>query len=275
MSVLTLQDVDFAYDDVDVLRSVWLEVGRGESLALLGPNGVGKTTLTKLAVGLLRPSRGRVRIADESTLHPSTSTPHPVNVAHLVGYVFQHPDHQLFARTVFEEVAFGPTQLGFPHDDIEESVDGALRSLDLVKVKDQHPYDLPLPMRKLVTIAAAIAHRPKLLILDEPAQGMSRRHVDLVIGAVLRLKDQGLSAMVVTHDLDFAVEVCERAVVLRNGGVAFDGQMTDLVKDGTQLEQWNLVRPMASQISLALSLRGSPFRVSDVAMRIAQRVSRA
>ena len=275
MRVLTLENVTFAYDAVDVLRGVSFEVGPGESVALLGPNGVGKTTLTKLIVGLRQPTGGHVVVGDESLRLPPSHVRHPEDLARQVGYVFQHPDQQLFAKTVFDEVAFGPTQLGFPHSEVAESVNDALNLLDLAAFKTHHPYDLPLPMRKLVTIAAAIAQRPSLLILDEPVQGMSRRHVDLVTSVVLGLVDQGATAMVVTHDLDFAVEACERAVVLQDGRVAFDGGMPELATAERQLLRWGLVPPMAAQISAALSLHGSPIRLSDVARRIAERVGLA
>lgn len=272
MTVLRMENVSFGYDGAQVLHDVSLTVRAGESVALLGPNGVGKTTLTKLIVGLVRPAAGWITVGDGKALRTMSPTEGPESVAHQVGYVFQHPDQQLFARTVRDEVAFGPRQLGFSEEQLRESVDDVVQRLGLWGVRDRHPFDLPLPTRRLVTIASAIVHHPQLLILDEPVQGLDRRHVEIVTHLLSELTKENVASLVVAHDVNFAVEVCDRAVVLHEGQIGYDGPMAELVGELGLLERYRLRQPIAAEVGVRLGLEGRPVRVADVVTGIAQRI---
>ncbi len=270
MSALRFERVWFRYGEAPVLRDVSFDVRAGESVALLGRNGAGKTTLTKLVVALLHPERGYVRVGDRTTEGRV-----PEHMAHLVAYVFQHPDQQLFARTVRAEVAYGPRQLHRDAPEIDRVVDQALEWVGLEAMRDEHPYDLPAPQRKLVTIAAAIAQRPRVMVLDEPTQGLDRAGARRVAGVVRRLKDERVAVLAVTHDVTFMAEALERAVVLAEGRIVFDGLSTELVGDEERTSSLGLDVPSAAQLSAALGLPDRPLRIAAVAAALAERLDAA
>ncbi len=201
------------YGGPDVLHDVSLGIEAGESVALLGPNGAGKTTLTRMLMGLVRPLAGRVSVGDQDV-----AAMRPDQMAHRVGYAFQHADQQLFARTVRDDVAFGPRRLGLG----TAGVDALLEELELGSVGDRHPYDLPAPLRKLVSLAGVLAMRPSVLVLDEPTAGFDRELRALVAGVVRRRLADGVTVLCVSHDLAFVAAVARREVVLDAGRVAAD-----------------------------------------------------
>lgn len=201
----------------DVLHDVTLEVQAGESVALVGKNGAGKTTLTRMLMGLARPRAGRVIVGDWDV-----ATKRPDQMARRVGYVFQHADQQLFARTIREDVAFGPRRLGLG----DGGVDGVLAELGLDAVAGRHPYDVPAPIRKLVALAGVLAMEPGVLVLDEPTAGFDRARRDLVVGALGRRSAAGVTVIVISHDPAFARAIAERDVALRNGRMTTAGDPT-------------------------------------------------
>jgi energy-coupling factor transport system ATP-binding protein len=198
------------YDGEDVLRGVSLEVAQGESVALTGPNGAGKTTLARMTMGLVRPREGRVTVGDWDV---ASRKPH--QMAARVGYAFQHADLQLFARTVREDVAFGPRRLGRG----DASVDELLAELRLDRVAHRHPYDLPPPLRKLVSLAGVVALEPGVLVLDEPTAGMGKDLRDVVVAALERRLAAGVTVIAISHDRALVGAVAMREVVLEGGVV--------------------------------------------------------
>ncbi len=202
-----------SYGDVEVLHGCSAEVTAGECVALLGPNGAGKTTLTRLLVGLLRPRAGRVRVGDWDAARRR-----PDEMARRVGYVFQHADQQLFARTVREDVAFGPRQLGLD----PSGVAAVLEELRLEGVADRHPYDLPAPLRKLVSVAGVLAMRPGVLVLDEPTAGFDRELRARFVAAVRGRLEEGVTVIAVTHDLDLVGTLARRELVMEAGRIVAD-----------------------------------------------------
>jgi energy-coupling factor transport system ATP-binding protein len=259
VSALRLEEVWFGYDDTPVLKGVSLESAGGEALALLGRNGVGKTTLTKLVVALLQPSSGVVRLGGRITEGKA-----PEDVARLAAYVFQHPDQQLFARTVWSEVAFGPRQQELSADETRSIVGDALERVGLEAYADVHPHDLPSAQRKLVTIAAAMAQRPRVLVLDEPTQGLDRAGVARVADIVAALTKDDVAVLAVTHDLALVAEALERAIVLEDGRVAYDGPSRELLLDEQRAREFGLEVPPAAALGAALGLPGGPVRVREV-----------
>lgn len=259
MSALRLEEVWFGYDDTPVLKGVALDVAGGEAVALLGRNGVGKTTLTKLVVALLQPRSGLVRVGGRITEGKA-----PEDVARLAAYVFQHPDQQLFARTVWSEVAFGPRQQELSPDETRVIVGEALERVGLEAYAEVHPYDLPAAQRKLVTIAAAMAQRPRVLVLDEPTQGLDRAGVGRVADILRSLTQDDVAVLAVTHDLAFVAEALGRAIVLADGRVAYDGPSRELVLDAVRARELGLEVPPAAALGAALGLPGRPVKVREV-----------
>lgn len=209
--------VTFAYAEDDVLRDVSLAIGAGESVALLGHNGAGKTTLTRMLMGLVRPRVGRVAVGDWDV---AARRPH--QMAARVGYAFQHADQQLFARSVAEDVAFGPGRLGIG----TAHVPALLAELGLDTVAERHPYDLPAPLRKLVSLAGVLAMRTGVLVLDEPTAGFDRELRGTVVAALRRRLGDGVTVIAVSHDLALVRAIATREVLLEQGGLVADRSLS-------------------------------------------------
>jgi energy-coupling factor transport system ATP-binding protein len=202
--------VSFAYQGADVVREVSLGVESGDAVALLGRNGAGKTTLVRMLVGLARPREGRVSVGDWDV-----ATRRPDQMARRVGYAIQHADLQLFARTIAADVAFGPRQLGIGTGHVPV----VLEELGLSAVAGRHPYDQPVPVRKLVALAGVLAMRPGVLVLDEPTAGMDADLRGRVVGALRRRNAAGVTVIVVTHDPALVRAVARREVTLDAGRI--------------------------------------------------------
>jgi len=221
---LVLESVHFDYGGDAVLSEVSLRVEPGEGVALLGPNGAGKTTLTRLAMALRHPRSGRVVTGGRDT-----GGRRPEDLADVAGYLFQHPSAQLFERTVRAEIAFGPGRLGWTSGEVERAVATVLLELGLESLAAHHPYDLPEPTRRLVALGAALVSSPLLLLLDEPTAGLDRAARARVAQVVRARRAAGTAVLAVTHDLGFAVEALDRAVVLERGRVRLDAPLLDVV----------------------------------------------
>jgi energy-coupling factor transport system ATP-binding protein len=267
MNVLRFEDVRFDYGGPPVLRGISLSIAAGETVALLGPNGAGKTTLTKLIVALLQPTAGIVRLAGRSIERKV-----PEQLARQVAYVFQHPDQQLFQRTVAQEVAFGPHQRGLSSDDVAEVVRSVLAQTGLTSLAEEHPHDLPPAQRKLVALAAALAQEPRLLVLDEPTQGLDRSGMHRVCRVVAEVVASGVAVLAVTHDLAFVAEALERTVVLVEGQVVHDGPTSAFLLGEVVDATHAIGAPPAAHLSAALALPGQPIRIADVGRAVASRL---
>ena len=265
-SVLRVEALSFAYGNRPALEDVGFALAAGERAALLGPNGAGKSTLMRLVTGLLRPARGNVLVGDWDTRVTG-----PAQLARRVGSMFQHADQQLFARTVQEDVAFGPRATGVPAPEVAARVARALAALGLDAVADQHPYDLPPPLRKLAALAGALALEPSLLVLDEPTAGLDRRAKRLVADALTARAELGVALLVITHDLGFAAETLARALVLEHGRLALDAPLASVLVDEARLRGLGLSPPPLARLSVALGLPGTPVREAEVASGLAKR----
>jgi energy-coupling factor transport system ATP-binding protein len=262
---LRAEHVSFAYGAAPALADLSFALAPGERVALLGRNGAGKSTLVKLVTGLLRPSAGTVWVGDWDTRDRA-----PEALAHRVGSVFQHADQQLFARTVQDDVSFGPRALGFAPSEVEGRVARALATLDLAGLAREHPYDLPPAFRKLAALAGALALEPALLVLDEPTAGLDRALRARVARAVGERAAEGVAVLVITHDLTFAAETLERGIVLDRGRLACDEPLLTLLVAGDRLAPLGLAPPAVAALSAALLLPGRPIRAAAAAHALAR-----
>jgi cobalt/nickel transport system ATP-binding protein len=226
------------------LDGVDLHVAHGERVAVLGPNGAGKTTLMLHLNGLLR-GEGELEVAG---LRAGEHDVRDLRAA--VGLVFQDPDDQLFMPTVGEDVAFGPLNLGVPRDEVHERVEAALAAVRMAHVTDRAPHQLSLGQRRRVSIATVLAMRPRLLVLDEPSANLDPRARRELL-EVLEVLDRTM--LVVTHDLPFAAQLCERAVVLSAGRVVADGPCTEILQDERLLAQHDLELPAGFDLAAAVT----------------------
>lgn len=213
-NTLTAREIVAGYGGATVLDRLTLELPRGSATALLGENGAGKTTLARAIMGLVPLRAGTIdvegRRIDTLPVHQR---------ARHIGLVFQDPSRQLFARSVLDEVAFGPRVLGAGHGPARDRARQALAALELEGFADAHPGDLASQTQRLVSIAAAMASDPPVLILDEPTAGQDAEGKRRIAIAIDRQRDRGC-AMVITHDLPFAYRVCDVAATVSNGRTA-------------------------------------------------------
>lgn len=252
-TIVAIEGLRFSYPGGSgaALDGISLHVARGTVLGIVGQNGSGKTTLAKHLNGLLRPTSGRVVVAGLDTAR------HPVRaLARHVGFVFQNPGHQLFARTVAEELAFGPRNLGVAPDEVDDRVASIAQALRLGDVLDMHPYRLPLPLRKLVTIASVLTMRPSVLVLDEPTTGQDHRTSRRITDAIEGVRASGTTVVCVTHDMTLLAAVGDRVVVLHEGRVAADGTPRAVLSDRGLMSQTGLRPPQVTALSLAMPGRG-------------------
>jgi cobalt/nickel transport system ATP-binding protein len=229
------RDLRFAYPNgVAGLSGVDLDVAHGERVAILGPNGAGKTTLM-LHLNALLTGTGQLEVAG---LRVGSDDVRDLRAR--VGLVFQDPDDQLFMPTVREDVAFGPLNLGCSRPEVEDRIAQALATVRMTELADRAPHQLSLGQRRRVAIAAVLAMRPSLLVLDEPSANLdprTRRELIETLDAVDR------TMLIVTHDLPLAARLCERAVLLSAGRVVADAPTHELLRDEELLAAHDLELP--------------------------------
>lgn len=237
---IEMTDVDFSYPDgTPALNSVSFTITHGESVAIVGANGAGKSTLLLQLNGFLVPTAGTVAVGDVPVTKDTLA-----EVRRAVGMVFQDPDDQLFMPTVYEDVAFGPTNLGLPEAEIERRVDEALERVDALHLKERPPYRLSGGEKRAVSIATVLALWPNILVLDEPSSNLDpharRKLIEL-------LKTFEHSKLIATHDLDLALDLCERTMVMRDGTIVADGPTGEIFNDDALLKESRLERPLSMQ----------------------------
>ncbi len=236
--LVEVRDLRFAYPDgTEALSGVSLRVHHGESVAIVGANGAGKSTLLLHLNGCLAPRQGMVCVGDipltEKTL---------ADVRRTVGMVFQDPDDQLFMPTVYDDVAFGPLNMGLPFEDVDARVGSALATVGASHLAKRPPYRLSGGEKRLVAIATVLAMSPDILVLDEPTSNLDpRARRDLIT----LLKSFEHTKIIATHDLDMVMDLCGRTIVMHQGHVLADGPSTEIFTDDALLEAGRLERPLS------------------------------
>jgi len=232
--LLEVRDLSYAYPGGEpVLRGVSFTLNEGERLALLGPNGVGKSTLLQHLNGLLLPVSGEVRIGGLPVTEENLRA-----VRARVGFVFQNPDDQLFLPSLQEDVAFGPLNAGATRQEARAQATAALAGLGIERYADRAAHHLSGGEKRLAALATVLVSRPELLVLDEPTGELDARARQRIV----RLLQQRPETLVVaTHDLEAAGAVCHRALVLSAGSVAYDGALDTLLADRGRLGELGLL----------------------------------
>ena len=234
--LLSFEDVHYRYSAFsdEILHGVSTQIRRGETIALLGPNGSGKTTLVKQALGLLRPTKGHVRLYGEDTRKLSVA-----EVANRIGYVFQNPGAMLFATSVRKEVSFGPENLRFSADRLNMAVRDAEEAVNVQMFEERSPLSLSFGQQKRVAIASVLAMQNKILLLDEPTAGQDYRSYISFMEYLRKLPN--LDALLfITHDLDLALRFTQRVLLLKEGNLVADGPPLQVLADPTLLDACNL-----------------------------------
>ncbi len=236
--IIDVDNVFFSYPDGhEVLKGLSCHIHKGEKVALIGPNGAGKSTFMSHLNGVELPDSGRVTI-DGTVISKGNLK----EVRRKVGIVFQDPDDQLFCPTVFDDVAFGPLNLGLPNEQIEARVREALSVVGLEGFEERSSFHLSFGERKRLALATVLSYQPEILVFDEPSTNMDPQNRRNMINW---LRDSDKTILLCTHDLDIALEVCSRCLLLVDGRIAADGPTTSILYDRKLLEDNKLELPLA------------------------------
>jgi energy-coupling factor transport system ATP-binding protein len=246
--LVVFENVDFRYSDETplVLKDVNLTIRHGDLIAVLGPNGSGKSTLVKHTIGLLKPTAGRVLVDGKDTHTMSVA-----QIARFLGFVFQSPTHMLYAPTVREELEFGPKNLGFKKEEIDKAVVESLSTVNLKGMEEYPPLGLSFGQQKRTTIAAVLAMRSQIIIMDEPTAGQDYANYTHFMDEMCRPDVDGSQSMVaanfaatlfITHDLDLAITYANRVLLVGDQHIVADGPPEEVLKDFDLLTRYR-VRP--------------------------------
>ncbi|GAB4487682.1 MAG: hypothetical protein Fur0016_01310 [Anaerolineales bacterium] len=247
---ITIQTLHHTYPGgVNALRGISLSIQSGEQVAIVGQNGAGKTTLVKHLNGLLQPTRGNVFIGDWNTREVTVA-----KLAARVGYVFQNPDEQLFCKTVGEEIAFGPKNLGFDPQRTAALVEQALELTELRQKREANPYDLSPTWRKMTALASILSMDTPIIIFDEPTTGQDAASVARIARIINHLKQQGKTVITITHDIDFCAENFERVIALSQGEILLDGPSRDVLGQEEILAQTYVEPPQLTRLAKRLGI---------------------
>lgn len=240
--IVELMGLSFAYPDgTKALSNVSFRITHGESVGIVGPNGAGKTTLLMHLNGHILPQAGAVLVGEIPVAKKTREI-----VRRTVGIVFQNPDDQLFMTSVFEDVAFGPANIGLSEDVLKERVMESLKEVGCEGLAERQPHRLSGGQKKAVAIAGVLAMKPDILVMDEPSANLdpkSRRHL------IELLKGFQHTKIIASHDLDMIMEVCGRCIVLNNGQLRADGSAGEILTNSALMEANDLELPPSAVLA--------------------------
>ena len=232
------------------IKGINLKVKEGDVVAILGQNGSGKTTLVKHFNGLLKPTNGTVSINGIDTAKQTV-----FNLSSHAGYVFQNPNHQLFATSVLAELEFGPKNQGLANDEIEARVKEATDFFQLHTIINEHPLRLSFPLRKIVAMASIYAMQPSIFILDEPTTAQDHGGSEKVRKFLRKLQDDGKTVILVTHDMPLVAEVADRVIAMWSSEIISAANPREFFLDLNTLGKTKLQQPQATALSHRLQKR--------------------
>jgi cobalt/nickel transport system ATP-binding protein len=240
--VFNVRNISYSYESVNALRDVSLQIRRGERTALLGANGSGKSTLIRLLAGLSFPAKGSITFfGKEITASHLDDSAFFYSFRRRVGIVFQNPDIQLFNPSVFDEVAFGPLQLGWPKSRIRDRVLETLSAMGLESLRDRPPHRLSGGEKKRVALASVLVLDPEILLLDEPTAGLDPRSAAQIVNLLSSWKAGAKTVITATHDLDVLEEIADRCCVLESGRFVADQEPLALLHDIDLMQRTSLI----------------------------------
>lgn len=251
--MLEMRDVTFHYGNgVPVLEHINLTIDTGEFIGLGGRNGCGKTTVTRLLMGLEKPVSGDI-LYDGRVINDDAASER----SRYIGYVFQRPERQMFRPTVAEEVAYGPQQLGMSPLEVRRAVEEALEATNLTELRSAYPQNLNRSEKQRTAIASAIAMHTKYIVLDEPTSGQDSEDKERLMMLLTALNEKGMTILLISHDMDIFARYCKRLIVIGNHSKAFDGTPETFFTEREDVYELGLSRPDA--VTLSLSVPGLPY----------------
>lgn len=253
MADLIMKDVSFEYPGGFLaVEHVNMEIRTGENVAIIGQNGAGKTTTVKMMNGLLKPTSGDIMIGKVNTKDRTTA-----QISRIVGYVFQNPDDQIFHSSVESEVRFGLKLTELSEEEQEKRTQEVLKITGMDMYKDENPFNLPLSVRKFVTIASVLAMDTEVLIFDEPTAGQDIKGNKRLADILEYLHGKGKTVITISHDMEFVAANFERVIVMANKKVIKSGTPQEIFWDFATLDHAMLKQPYVSRICHALNLGGN------------------
>jgi len=238
--IVEFKDVHYQYPDgTAALNGLSFKISHGESVGIVGANGSGKSTLLMHTNGYLLPQTGTITIGDFQ-LDKKTRQ----EIRKKVGLIFQNPDDQLFMPTVFDDVAFGPLNLGLSPERVSETVQEALETVGCSALRDKPPHHLSGGQKSAVAIASVIAMQPDILVMDEPASHLDPKSRRALINLLRHFHH---TKIIASHDLDLILDICERCIIIKGGKVVADGPTEEILSDRQLLEENNLELPLSLQ----------------------------
>lgn len=254
MKAIETINLSFTYPDgTKALENVNLTIEKGEKVAILGPNGAGKSTLMYHFNGLLIPTSGKVKVLGREVTKANIDF-----IRQKVGLVFQNPDDQVFAPTVFQDVAFGPINLGLPEDEVKRRVKWALEVMELHGVEDKPPHRLSHGQKKRVAMAGVLAMHPEIIALDEPTANLDPKAVSKILELLLKLnKELNVTLIVATHDVDFVPLCSDKVCILNRGELVLEGPPGEVFSNTEKLRNMDLRLPRIGHLFEILKVRDS------------------
>lgn len=255
--VIEVKGLDYTYPDgTRALKGIDLEVFEGGSVALIGPNGAGKSTLLLHLNGILRGKDGSVRVLGRGLEGKNLR-----EIRSKVGVVFQDPDDQLFCPTVFDDVAFGPINMGYPEQEVREKVRWALRQVGMEDYEGRCPHHLSFGEKKRISIATVLSMEPEILVLDEPTSNLD----PLARRSLMRfLQKLPLTKLIASHDMEMVSEICRRAVLLFEGKVIADESTEEILTDVELLGSHGLEPPPVVRLLKQMGYEEVPSTLEQV-----------
>ena len=242
-NIIEVEDLFYRYrDGTTALNGLSLNIEENSKVALLGPNGAGKSTFLLHLNGIHLPQKGVVRVLGREISKKTEKW-----VRSQVGLVFQDPDDQVFSSTVWEDVSFGPINMGLSRAEVEERAETALLAVRMCDYRDKAPYHLSYGQKKRVAIAGVLAMRPGVIVLDEPVAYLDPRGKETLIEILDNLHNLGTTVMIATHDVDLAAEWAQKIIIIKNGATLAEGDNSLLNRDDI-VQAAELRYPVVTQI---------------------------
>lgn len=244
-TMLEFKDVSFSYDTTANVQNVNVKVEKGDFIAIIGSNGAGKSTFSKLCNGLLTPTTGDVFVLNKNTRREKVSS-----LAKHIGFLFQNPDRQICCNTVKEEIAFSLRNNGIPEDEIKRRVKATLEEFGFDGKTE--PFNLSRGQRQRLCLACLIALNPEILILDEPTTGLDYKECMMMMNRIKQLNENGTTVIMVCHDMEVVLDFAKTVVVMNRGQILEQGETRKILADTELLGKARLLQPQIAQVSTML-----------------------
>lgn len=256
---IEFKDVSFQYPNgFSAVENVSFEINEGEAIAIIGQNGAGKTTTVKMINGLLKPTHGTVLIDGMDTKDYTTA-----QLSKIAGYVFQNPDDQIFHNNVEDEIRFGPKKQGLSEEEIVKKTEWAAKLCGLSEQMQENPYNLPLSIRKFVSIASVLAMDDKILILDEPTAGQDLIGINRLENILTELKKENKTVVTITHDMEFAVNNFKKIFVMSHKNLLRVGNAKEIFSDDELLKDSMLKKTYIGDLCDRLNLNETAVTIEE------------